>query len=188
MDIRITQVYGQIGIRTQRAWMDIRQEPPRADISQPKADMDIRVKQPKIHIDQTQCFAEKGLKPALQLAHDYYDECYESGVEAIGDIAEAGDRMMRIEEGRDPIVDLAFESMFKYEGDLNLVCAPTSRPKIELEEGETNIRITPRPADIQWYVHTTADIKATRHKVDIYMERWPDIKVEYVGKKLNKTI
>ncbi|NLY60104.1 MAG: hypothetical protein GX054_01145, partial [Clostridiales bacterium] len=56
MALRITQVFGQIGIDTYRSWMDIRQTPPKAHIEQRKPELSIEGKLPKVYIDQTQCF------------------------------------------------------------------------------------------------------------------------------------
>ena len=187
MDLRITQVYGRIGIRQYPAKMDIEQPPPRADIRQRRATLEVNTKHAKINIDQSQCFAEAGLKPALTLAHDFYDEGLEAGIEAIGNIVEEANALMEIEKGGNAIADIA-SSKLESEGELNIVMMPKSRPKIWVDEGRADINWRPNPADIEWHVHTKANIEATRHKVDIYMERWPDIKVEYVGKNLNKTI
>lgn len=187
MNLRITQVYGRIGIRQYPAKMDIEQLPPRADIRQSKADLEIENKHAKINIDQSQCFAESGLKPALTLAHDFYDEGLEAGIEAIGNIVEEANALMEIEKGGNPIADIAL-SKLESEGELNIVMMPKSRPKIWVDEGRADINWRPNPAKIDWQVHTKANIEATRHKVDIYMDVWPDIKIEYVGDNVDREI
>lgn len=186
--IRITQTLGRIGIRQYPAKMNIEQPPPRADMRQPRADLKITTEHGKIYIDQSQCFSEVGLKTALELAHDFYDESLMVGLDAIGEMSEQGDRLMRIEEGKDAIADIAVEAMHRDEMELNIDIAPKSRPNIHVKEGRVDIDVIPMSAEIDWQVHTKANINATRHKVDIYMDIWPDIKFEYVGKNVDREI
>ncbi len=186
--IRITQTLGRIGIRQYPANMDIEQPPPTADIRQPRADMNIVSILPKVYIDQSECFAEVGLKTVLRLANDFYDESLEAGLDAIGKMVEEGERLMGIENGGDPIVEIAEETMYEDMWEINVDCAPKSRPKIDVREGRADIDITPVPPKIGWKVNPKAKINATRHKVDIYMDVWPDIKFEYVGKNIDREI
>lgn len=187
MALEIRQTYGQIGIRSQRAWMDIRQLPPKAHIIQKPPELDIDQKLPQVHIDQTQCFAESGLKPVLQLAHEFYQEGLEAALEAIGRIAEEGTRMMRIEDGGNPIPDIAYENAYK-EYEFNMVQMPKSRPKIEWDMGYVNINWKMNAAKIDWETYTRAQIDLYPHKVDIYMKRWPHIEIRYVGNNVDQRV
>lgn len=187
MDLRITQVYGRIGIRQYPARMDIQQPPPRADIRQPKAGLEITTRHAKVNIDQSQCFAESGLKSALTFANDFYDESLQVGLEAIGNIVDEANAIMEIENGGNPIADIAVTKL-ESEGELNIVMMPRSRPRIWIDEGYAHIAWQPRPAEIKWDLHTKAKIEASRHRVDIYMDVWPDIKIEYLGANLDREI
>ena len=78
--------------------------------------------------------------------------------------------------------------MYEDMWEINVDCAPKSRPKIDVREGRADIDITPVPPKIGWKVNPKAKINATRYKVDIYMDVWPDIKFEYVGKNIDREI
>lgn len=186
--IRINQTYGKIGIRQYPANMNIAQPPPTVDIRQSRADMKIDTTLPKVHIDQSQCFAELGLKSPLRLADDFYEESLEAGLDNIGKMAQEGERLMRIEDGGDPIVEIAQEAMYDDICEINVDCAPKSRPKIEVREGRADVEVTPRPPAINWEVYPKANIVASRYKVDIYMAVWPNIKFEYVGNNIDREI
>ncbi|MFY9277978.1 MAG: DUF6470 family protein [Caldicoprobacterales bacterium] len=187
MALRITQVFGQIGIDTYRSWMDIRQTPPKAHIEQRKPELSIEGKLPKVYIDQTQCFTESGLKPPLQLAMDFNMEGKKAAFEAIGRIAQEGTRLRSIEKGGNPIAEIAYEkSQRDYE--ITMVQMPKSRPDIEWDLGYLKIDWKPNPAKIEWETYTTAQINATKHRVDIYMKQWPDIKIEYIGNNIDSSI
>jgi len=187
MALQIRQTYGQIGIETQRAWMDIRQIPPKAYIEQRPPEVIIDRKLPKVYIDQTQCFAESGLKPVLQLAREFYQNGLKAALEATGRIAEEGTRLVRIEDGGNPIADIAYEKGYR-EYQLTMVQMPKSRPKIEWDPGYVNIHWKLNPARIEWEVHTMAEIDVIPHKVDIYMRQWPDIEIRYVGENVDQRI
>lgn len=187
MALRITQTHGQIGIQTYRSWMDIRQTPPKAHIEQRPPELYIERKLPEVHIDQTQCFAESGLKPVLQLASDFYKEGLQAGFEAIGRIAEEGTRLRSIEKGGNPIAEIAYEKSLRND-QVTMVQMPKSRPKIEWDMGYLRIDWKPNPAKIEWETYTTAQINATKHKVEIYMRQWPDIKIEYIGNNIDSRI
>ena len=187
MDLRITQTYGQIGIDTYRSHMEIEQTPPKANIEQRPPELTIDKKLPKVYIDQAQCFAESGLKPALQLADDFYKEGLQAVFEGIGRMAEEGTRLAAIEKGGNPIADMAYEKLQR-NYHLEMVQMPKSRPNIEWDMGHVDIKWQPNPAKIEWDIHTKADITATRHRVDIYMKEWPDIKIEYVGNNVDSII
>ncbi len=187
MALEIRQTYGQIGIETQRAWMNIRQIPPKAHIEQRPPEVIIDQKLPKVHIDQTQCFAESGLKPVLQLAREFYQEGLKAALEATGRIAEEGTRLLRIEDGGNPIADIAYERAYR-EYQFNMVQMPKSRPKIEWDMGYLNINWKINPAKIEWETYTTASFDVIPHKVDIYMKQWPDIEIRYVGNNMDQKV
>lgn len=187
MGLQIRQTYGQIGIDTYRSWMDIKQTPPKANIEQRPPELTIDSQLPKVHIDQTQCFAESGLKTSLQLAHDFYAEGMQVALEAIGRISEEGTRLVSIENGGNPIADMAYESTIK-QYEVGMVQMPRSKPDIQWDMGYLNISFRPNPAKIEWETHTKAEINASHHKVDIYMKQWPDINIQYIGDKIDKTI
>ncbi len=187
MALRITQTYGQIGIDTYRSWMDIKQTPPKAHIEQKLPELSIERKLPKVYIDQTQCFAESGLKPALQLAMDFNKEGLQAAFEGIGRIAEEGTRLRAIEKGGNPIAQIAYEKSVRNYQPV-MVQMPKSRPDIRWDMGYLHINWKPNPAKIEWETYTTAQINATKHRVDIYMKQWPDIKIEYIGNNIDSSI
>lgn len=187
MALEIRQIYGQIGIKTQRAWLDIRQIPPKSHIEQRPPEAIIDRKLPKVHIDQTQCFAESGLKPILQLAKEFYQEGMEAALEATGRIAEEGTRLLRIEDRGNPIADIAYERAYR-QYQYNMVQMPKSRPNIEWDMGYLNIDWKINPAKIEWEIHTNAINDVIPHKVDIYMKQWPDIEIRYVGNNVDQKI
>lgn len=167
--------------------MNIRQTPPKAYIKQRPPELYIDRKLPRVKIDQTQCFAESGLKPALQIAKDFYDDSLQVAYEAIGRIAEEGTRLAAIDKGGNPIAEIAYEK-FQRNDQVTMVQMPKSKPDIRWDMGYLNISWKPNPAKIDWETYTMAEINASKHKVDIYIKQWPDIKVKYIGNNVDSII
>lgn len=90
-------------------------------------------KLPKVRIDQSQCFAESGLKNPIDATADIVADAYVKAREGIGRIVDEGNRMAMIENDMpDAVPEIAFENSFE-EKELTLDCMPKSRPKIEVD-------------------------------------------------------
>ncbi len=187
MDLRITTTYGQIGIRTYQGRISIEQTKPEALIEQPRADLSIETEISKPMVDNSQCFAESGLKPVLMLAHEFYEESFNRGLEAIGEMADEGWRLMAIEHGGNPIAEIATERTLK-ERELVMVSMPQSRPKIEWTPGYVNIEFKQNQPRVNWNINNRARIDAEKSRVEVFMERYPSIKIEYVGNTIDRQI
>jgi hypothetical protein len=167
--------------------MDIKQAGPKVYIEQRAPELKIERQSPRVYIDQTECFAESGLKPALRLASDFYKDSLQAAYEAIGRIAEEGRRLAAIDKGGNPIADIAYEKLWR-NYQVIMVQMPKSKPHIEWDMGYLNINWKPNPPKIDWETHTMAEINASRHRVNIYMKQWPSIEMEYIGDNFDKWI
>ena len=87
---------------------------------------------PRVIIDQYECFAEAGLKGSADFMKEYAELGKQVVLETIGKIAQEGDAMAQIENGKDMIAELAFEKMFDDEKELIIDCIPKSRPKVDV--------------------------------------------------------
>lgn len=186
MDLRITQSYARIGIISHPARMTLKQPKPVLSIESPAAEMDIDTQLPKVHIDQSRCFAESGLKSPFELTREMALDGMEAALLGIGRIAREGDRMMAIENGENVIADIAWQSLFS-EGELTTVTMPVSRPEITVSGG-VQIHFKPRPPRIQWETHSRAVVEATFPRVEFYLLQKPGIQIEYVGKNFDRRI
>jgi hypothetical protein len=184
--LRITTTDALIGINT---------TPTKLKISQPRADIEMHTKQAmvimktepiQIKIDQSQCFNEAGLKNNEAFTEDIVQRAAQAVLDGMARSSTEGDYMANIENKSNAIAEIAADnSITTY--DFNVDFIPKSRPKIEFVGGNVDIQVD------EGYV----DLKVTPNKpiidvevggIEFYLRQKPDIKIEYVGDKVDKTI
>jgi len=182
--LRIEQTYARIGLQIERAQLSIQQ--PKADIRmhQELPRLEIEKTPLQIQIDQQDCWNEVGLMDYRTLTGDNAKRAKQIAWEAIGKIAEEGNRLARIEDGGNPIVEMAVEISNPPPVDFNIDLIPKSRPKIDFIGGELHFH----PVEGQVHLEVIPNkpiIEATQPKVTAYMLQWPSINIEYLGNNLD---
>jgi len=186
MDLRIASTPALIGIQTTHGKLEIKQ--PTADmqlnIEHPR--VEIQTEQGQIHIDQYQCFAEAGLKNALDLAIDNTAYANQKLSQAVSRMVEQGDAMVAaLHRGTDMIAIHAQENVFaRYSSEFDIGTIPKSRPEIDFSGGTVEINVIEGRINPQVQLQKPI-IDATRTKVDIYLRQRNSINIEYVGKRVN---
>lgn len=178
--LNIQQTYGQIGIDIQPAELSIQQPKATMEITIDKLDLGAHTEPLQVHIDQSECWAERGLKPFQMLNKELAQRSYQDGIEDIGKIAEDGDRMAAIENGGNPIADIAAEITNPPPDEYNIAMIPTSRPKIEFTGGVVHFNVKPAKVNIDTHPNKPI-IEATSPEVNISMKVWPQVIIEYTG-------
>lgn len=114
----------------------------------PKLDMEHKLGQ--IHIDQSQCRAEAGLKGEVDFRVDnasYGQSVYAKGVARIVD---DGNQFIEIQNGVDMIAEQADYNAFgMFEREFGYVAIPQSKPKITVDPATKNYRFTPGRVHIE---------------------------------------
>jgi len=107
------------------------------DIKEPLLEMQTQL--PKVSIDQSQSFAEAGLKKNRAFMEDntsYSKEIVSQGVDRI---VSQGNEFIDIHTGVDPIPDQAIYNAYDmFEKSFNYAAIPTTRPSIDLVKGSVN--------------------------------------------------
>lgn len=183
--LSIQQTYGQIGLEIQRAQLSIQQ--PKAEIKMHQELPKIQIEKTplQIHIDQQDCWNEVGLKDFLTLTRDNAQMAKQIGLEAIASIAENGNRLMSIENGANPVVEMAVEISNPPPADFNVDMIPKSRPKIEFTGGELHFSTQEGRVEYQAIPQRPIIEMAAYHRVTGQMLRWPSITIEYLGNNLD---
>ncbi len=107
------------------------------DIQKPELEME--TKQVKVLIDQSQPFAEAGLKNIRAFMDDnnaYSQQIYSQGVSRI---VSQGNELKEIQNDYDPIPDQAISNAYDmFDKEFNYGAVPTSRPTITVDPGNVN--------------------------------------------------
>lgn len=182
--IRIESQLAKIAMSTTPAVQHISQ--PKADLSieQPMAEMIIHRTPPRLTIDQSQAWADMGLKPILQLMDEFVVEGKQAAVSGMARRSQEGDELMRIENGGNPLVAQAERNSQAPIYDFNIGWIPSiNSVKINHEPGNL---------DIQWKIHTRPMIHVNVNKpvidytpgdVHIKMAQYPSLKIDVANLK-----
>jgi len=181
MGIKISTQTAQIGINTHNAKLDISQPKGELSIKQIPPKVKIKQEHAKVIIDQYQCFAEAGLKNNTDLSKDILEFAKKRTVEAIQRICSDGDRMAMIEKSMPEAISELSKKNSIEEKEFGFTMIPKSRPKIDFKGG-ISIDWELGGAEIDYKV-SKPKVDYTPGKVEIYMEKWANITINYVDEK-----
>jgi len=102
----------------------------------------------KVKINQDACWNERNLGSTAYLISQSAQRGYQSAMEYIGKVSQDGDTLSRIEDGGEPIIDIAVRDAFN-EYDVNVDVIPKSRPIIYFEGGYVQIDFSLGKVDIR---------------------------------------
>jgi hypothetical protein len=179
MRLSINSQQAVLGIQTQNAQYNMRNELPKVEIETKAAELNMSVTLPTIEIDQRQCFSESGLKGVLELATENVQNAVQIMYASIGRIAEQGNELTNIQNGGNVIADQAVYNAYEqFATDYNMVTMPRSRPKITVREGK--ISTNPTAAEFRNKPRLTKpEIDYQAGKVTIYMLRESSLKIRF---------
>lgn len=177
------------------ALIGIHTTPAKVSIQQPKADfemhteyskLEMHTEQVQVQIDQQQCFNESGLKDYATLTRDNVMEAQQAVMEGIARRVSEGDMMASLKSGKHVIAEIAFNNSFEqHVFDIDTV--PKSKPQIDFIGGTVDIRVHEGYVDIQSRPNKPI-IDVQIGGVEFYMRQNPEIRFEYVGKKLDELV
>ena len=140
--IRLESISAQISIHTNKAQQSIEQ--PKADVSiqQPKADLKIETTPANLSIDQTEAWADMDLKHISRRVAEAANQAKKDALEGIARRAQEGQQLMRIEDGGNPIADIAKKNGAKPIYPFNIGYIPSAGSvKIQFEPAKVNIDV-----------------------------------------------
>ncbi len=176
--IRLESTNAQIGIKTINAVNNISQ--PKADLSieQPKADMKINTTPSKLTIDQTQAREDVDLKSIFRRTEEFAQMGYQDLLAGIARRTQQGAELMKIENRSNPISSQAKQNSVKPWKEFGLGFIPSAGSvKIQYDPAKVDIEIEPNKPIINVKVNKPI-YEYEPGKVDIYLERRNDLKID----------
>lgn len=137
-----------------------------------------------VRIDQTACFAEKGLKPPSVLAGECIDLGRRAALDGIARRAEEGDFLAAVERGAE-VADLAVPEE-KFEVVFALL--PRTRPAIEFVGEPLQIKMFPGRVGVDF---TPASVKVEAPPfpyIQTYLRQEPSLRIRAVPDKIDTTV
>lgn len=183
-----------LSIQTTPAILDWNTTKPKQSIEQPKAVVEgslslskIRVEATlaKITIDQTQAFAEAGLKNNQAFSQEYVQLAKQKMQEGIGRRASQGDQLAKISDKGNPIPQqAAYNAYDQFLHEFGMVTIPRSGADIDVIQGQVDVQVTEG--------ELTGKIRAQKPIVDYqqgrverYMKQYNSISIQYEGDKVD---
>ncbi len=180
LSIRTTNI--QLGIQRTPSRMNLETENARLRLRQKHTRINISTEKPQVLIDQSQCFAEAGLRSNIEFAREAALRGFRQSMEFIGQTARDGYALAEIEKGGNPIASIAVRRAYP-QRQFGLDYIPKSRPEIKVTGS----------VDTQWdrsgegvnsgvegsyspgYVRL--DFEPT--KIKIFVKRYPSVDISY---------
>ncbi len=180
--LEIRQTFAKIGVETKRAQLEIQQFMGEQSVRQESAKLDIHSPEGSLTIDSTRARDAYVLGGVFLLNSRIASESYKQSVEAIGKIAQKGNRLAAIHLNQNPIPEMAEEALFeqshiKYAGEAGIdnvdISYQPQKPVIEIEMGEVIHQYIPRKPEIKYnkgmiefYLRVKNQIHVKFHTVD----------------------
>ena len=121
---------------------------PRIQIHQEFVRVKLSQEHVKVRINQDRCWEEVNLGSTDYLVRSSAQRGYEQVLRYIQKTAENGNRLARIEDGGQPIIDICIEEAFPTY-DYNVDIIPKSRPEIYFEGGKVYIAFEMGKVDVR---------------------------------------
>lgn len=142
-----------------------------------KPQLEMETTQPKVLIDQSQPFAEAGLKNIKA----FMDESISYGLQivqqGIARIVDQGNSYIEIHSGVDPIPDQAISNAFDmFDKEFNYGAIPKSRPSIRLQEGRVNTSFVPGSVNNN-STQRKVELEYTPWQVNYFMKQYSSVDI-----------
>ncbi|THE12344.1 hypothetical protein E1I69_11625 [Bacillus timonensis] len=181
--IRLQSEYAKIGIRTKKAVQQIQQ--PKADLSieQPKAELTIRTTLGKLTIDQSKARADMDLKNISQRIAEAAVKGYQDSLEGIARRAQEGNELMKIENGGNPIAQIAKRNNEGPELQFNIGWIPSHfSVKTNYVPAEVDIQVKENKPIINTRINKPIH-EYTPGNTDIRLEQKQTLKIDFANLK-----
>jgi len=185
VELRIDQQFVRIGLNITRPFLNLKTTLPRIELEIEKPEIRIQTPRPQVYIDQSECFADMNKRSPLEFAWHMAGLAREQVLQAIDGIVAEGNMLAAIEKGT-AIADLA-EMKGQNEFDYNVACIPQHWPKIDVKIQPVEVQFIRGEIELKLHrgqVHTWLN----RGKVEVYMQKKPEIKIEWVGNVYDQVI
>lgn len=177
MELRINRQPALIGLNIAKARLEFQTTPGQVDLETTPGQLDIKSSAPRLHIDQSQCFADKDSKSPAQFAAGQVAEAKSDYMAGLNRRVAEGDQLAQIIGPS--IIDI-IKSQFNQQKAFNLQCVSVKPPEISCEVYPVEINY--QAAVIQNnYRPAYVEYNSQPGKVETYLIQKPFLEISWVG-------
>lgn len=179
-----------IGMNITKPQLEKNSQLPKLNLQIEKPEIQIETTQPKVYIDQTEAFADAGLKKPERFMSDNVAYAKQKMQESIARIASQGDQLTEIQNINDDtvIANQAYENAFgQFEYDWAYSHIPKSGPEFNPVMGEVNISL--KRGNVTGQLQKgTINYEFNRGKVDIYLRQKNSLEINVVEDRFDMKV
>ncbi|UCZ52693.1 DUF6470 family protein [Bacillus shivajii] len=163
--VEIQSQQAQIGMQQQKPEMSITQRPADISIDQELVGtLRISTTASKLHIDQSEAFADTGLKGPLRRNEEWGAQGKQSVMQYIAKTVQQGEQLKKIEHGTEAIAQLAKQNGERPTKEINVGFVPEHAFKVNFQYEPSDIQV-----DVDW---PEPNIHVQKHDPEIHIPRW----------------
>ena len=181
MKLRMDQQPALIGLDITKAKVQLQTTAGRVEIETNPAQLDIQSPDPQLHIDQSQCFADKGFKSISRFMTDWVAEARSDYMSGLARIVSKGNQLAKIKGAS--IADIAGSGV----GELprfNVQAIPKQPPVITCEVHPVQIDYQAAKVNTN-YIPAIVESNNQPGRVETYLKQKPALKINWVGNNVD---
>src|SRR5699024_10951371 len=173
---------GRIAMQSTSSRQQLSQPQADVTIEQPAAQLRIQTKKPSLHIDQTEAFADAGLKSVKRMIAEQAQQGYQAVLQGMGRRAAQGAALMKIEHGGNVIAQQAETNAYQNLKHIGLEYIPSPfSVQIHYESGDVDIQVTTHKPRID-AIARPPQMAHQRGDLSIYMAQHPSLQIDEIGR------
>lgn len=189
MPLSITTVKALTGIDRTPSKLELQTQNAVLLLKRNEAKVSIHTEKPRVEIDQYEARASAGMKNLRDLTMEIVQRAYQQVLETIGKTAGDGDTLAAIENGGNPIADIAVRDAWP-EHEFGLDTIPKVGPRISVtgsSEIEWNVDQTVNAVEGN-YTPGRVNINFYPAVIKIYMKQYPSVNIEYANSRVDMAL
>lgn len=176
--IQIQTTRGILGLQITKPVQEIEQPRATQNLQQPAAILEMSTTRPQLSVDTTENRADLDMKSVSRRSADNAQFGKQSLMDGIARRAREGQQLMQIENGGDPLADIAKHNGTPPPGQIGIrFVGDRTKIQMSITPGSLNINAIPQKpihdVQINKPIHNY-----TQGKVAGQMEQWPDIQID----------
>ncbi|MEA1976182.1 MAG: DUF6470 family protein [Bacillota bacterium] len=187
MRLQMRSQLALIGLNIQKPQLNLSTTKPQVNIETTKPKITMQSSQSKVLIDQTECFADAGIKSPERMSAENAQRAKQIAQENIAKVAQHGDQLSDIHLVHDDsvIADQAeYNAFTQFEHEYGYGAIPKHSPKFTPIKGELQIDVQPGSINVD-YQKGTVNNNFQRGKVETYLRQKNSLEISVVNDRFD---
>lgn len=181
--LELHNTFAKLGIKKRNATIQIRQPQAELTYNQPQPEVKMYKTKGKLTIDQTEAFADAGLKHPFRMTEEQFIKSKQKVLQALATKAAEGDRLMKIEyQSSSVIPQIAKNNSEPPQKEFNIGFVPSSMSKVKIHYEPSKIKMDVNLENFTLHVKPNKPIiKFNQGDLQIYLKQKANLQIQAVG-------